>query len=345
MRPTTLAAVTLVLLVFAGIPIWAQDNKPKEKAGAEAIVTKLDAAKAEYAKSLEGVRKKLGMAVEGRLKAAQDSGDLKAVETLTAVKKALEAEGKLPDGVTDTPIKLAKATADRDTVTARGAMIAAYEAAIKEMTKAGLFDEAKVIQTELEEFKSGVTKDPNVTDLLKLIDPQKTVKGAAWVKKGQTLIIPGLSALSIPYVPPAEYDLTLSMRRVRGNDTFTIGLIAGDTRCEVQLDGWGHNISGIDHVDGKSSEKNATSYPGLIFTNGKMHTIVCSVRKDSITVSRDGRKVINFTGEMNRITDGFGYKSGDFPTDRLWLGASKDPFVIGKIELKAISGQGKVIRP
>src|SRR5262245_15021832 len=135
-RLTTLAAVNLVLLISAGIPVWAQDKKPKEKSGADLIVEKLDAAKAQYAKSLDDIRKKLDMAVETRLKAAQNSGDLKAVETLTAIRKALDTDGKVPDGVTDTAIKLAKATADRDTVTARGAMIAAYDATIKDMTKA-----------------------------------------------------------------------------------------------------------------------------------------------------------------------------------------------------------------
>src|SRR5690349_20158055 len=97
--------MTRTLTLFA----WLALSAGLFFAGGDAILDKLETAKTENAKAVDDAKVKLISAIEGRIKAVTDKGDLKAVESLTEVKKAVADEGKLPEGVTDATVRNAGA--------------------------------------------------------------------------------------------------------------------------------------------------------------------------------------------------------------------------------------------
>src|SRR3989442_895654 len=73
---------------------------------------------------------------------------------------------------------------------------------------------------------------------------------------------PGYSSIPLAFLPPREYILEITLAKIAGNSDFQIGLITGETRCTIVLDGWGGEISGISKVDGRSSNENETTHQG-----------------------------------------------------------------------------------
>src|SRR5262245_44512302 len=155
-RPRRLhgAALAATLLwLLAGLGASAQDKKPPAKPDDPVAV--LEAARAEHAKALDDAQKKLMQAVDERLKSVKDQGDLKAVEKTLEVKKSLEADNKLPEGVKDNTVLSAVRQRDRAIDVANSKLLAAYDKAVRDLTKAGKIDEAKAIQKEKDAFGSG----------------------------------------------------------------------------------------------------------------------------------------------------------------------------------------------
>ncbi len=150
LRGAALAATLLWLL--AGLVASAQEKKPPAKPDDPVAV--LEAARAEHAKALEDAQKKLMQAVEDRLKVVKDQGDLKAVEKILEVKKSLEADNKLPEGVKDNAVLSAVRQRDRAIDVANSRLMAAYDKTVRDLTKAGKIDEAKAIQKEKDAFGS-----------------------------------------------------------------------------------------------------------------------------------------------------------------------------------------------
>jgi hypothetical protein len=128
----------------------AQDKKPPAKADDPVAV--LETARTEHAKALEDAQKKLMQAVDDRLKYVKDQGDLKALEKLLEVKKSLEADNKLPEGVKDNNVLSAVRLRDRAVEVANSRVLAAYDRAVRDLTKAGKIDEAKALQKEKDAF-------------------------------------------------------------------------------------------------------------------------------------------------------------------------------------------------
>ena len=205
-----------------------------------------------------------------------------------------------------------------------------------------------LVRAKVEKRLDGMAADgppTSVVDLLRLIDPKRDAFLGEWSFDGKALVCgqPIMCArLQVPYEPPEEYDLTVVAERKEGSHVLYVGLAGPAFQGYVGIDDWRGTVTGIARVDGKTTKDNETAVPGKIFTNDRPCTIVCAVRKDSITVTIDGRKVTSFKGGMTRI-------SNDpllaMPNRRaLWIGATDCRFVISKIQLKPLSTPGKATR-
>jgi len=78
---------------------------------------------------------------------------------------------------------------------------------------------------------------------------------------------------------------------------------------------------------------------GQVLSIGKPVTVVCSVRKEEITVNIEGRKFTSYKGGFDRLSNPDFFKVPN--TKALYVGANWCRVAISKMILTPISGQGK----
>jgi hypothetical protein len=189
-------------------------------------------------------------------------------------------------------------------------------------------------------------------DLLSRIEPAADSLQGAWkISDGKLVspifLEPKFASCAVPYVPPEEYDLTLVASRRTGRSSLAVGLVAGGKQFDLELDGFegasGRSFSGLDRVDGAWPPKGETAFRGGIFTDQASHTVVIRIRKTSIVIVLDGQQVMSWTADYRRISAPhplIAVKSAD----SLFLAAWQSEYVIQRLTLKPVSGQGKPLR-
>jgi dienelactone hydrolase len=202
---------------------------------------------------------------------------------------------------------------------------------------------APVAVTPLEIAKA--CPPPGPIDLLKLLDLKQDVVQGEWgFKEGKLHSGKGQGTrIQIPYLPPDEYDLTIVAARVEGTDSMNIGLVRGSSQFCACVDGWTSTVHGLSLVDGKLAADNETARRiGGVLKQNRPSTIVCSVRTESVTVTVDGRKVIEWKGDASRLSN---YKEIAVPNPRALFMATWDTrFLFAKMTLTPISGEGQKLR-
>ena len=182
-----------------------------------------------------------------------------------------------------------------------------------------------------------------VVDLLRLIDPVKDAVRGNWKKTPTGLVSPGRSftRIVVPYVPPEEYDVTLVAERHGTSNSINLGLALGDVQFMVILDAYINSVytSGLELIDGKGFYGNETTTRKPLFTTGKPHTVVCSVRKNRIAVSVDGKGVIDWKADYKRLSLFSGWAVPHKTC--LLIGSWTSVVRIEKLELRAVTGKGK----
>jgi hypothetical protein len=218
------------------------------------------------------------------------------------------------------------------------------------------FDRALVSAGGVEKLKidkkvEDLHKAMGIVDLVKLVDA-RDFRGKGSLKvDGAKLILEGLAfqtgTLEFPYVPPTEYTLTIVAKHAGGEfRPFYVGLSNGDHQWAVVV---GLNnptlsaIPGIQNVDGKpfildEELRNAASVP--LGTRG---TYVFSVRTTGFSVSVNGRDVIDWPGDLKRLSIPEGLNAGSRKNTFL-ITSPACRYEIEKALLVPISGQGQRLR-
>jgi hypothetical protein len=122
-----------------------------QPADGDAFATRLESAKAAYAAELAAARRRLVGALDARLNAAADAGDLNAVQLLQSAKVKAATDGTLDEAVKDELVLATKKAMDQSIAASRQKLAGAYKETISNLTKARQFTEAVAIQAE---FKS-----------------------------------------------------------------------------------------------------------------------------------------------------------------------------------------------
>lgn len=195
--------------------------------------------------------------------------------------------------------------------------------------------------SELEELLTGAI------DLLHMIDVKKDLILGEWSFEGLMLISPQMewSRVQIPYAPPDEYDLTVVTSRTSGGDCIAVGLGRGSTNFAAVIEGHPAEggMSAFDLLDGVLLEKHPDTVKGKFLVNGKIQTLVYSVRKGGVTVSVDGKTILSYQGSYTRLASSPSWKARD-PKFPLFVGAYGTQYRFYKILLTPVSGQGKKLR-
>ena len=141
-------------------------------------------------------------------------------------------------------------------------------------------------------------------DLLSMIDIRRHTTRGQWQRLRSALVsVPGqYDVIQLPYRPPDEYKMEITAERIKEGDDLQIGVVRGQTQCVIVLDGWGGEVSGISWVDGHRANENETTYRGRVFTNRIPTHLVVTVREQQIEVTANGRSIINWRGNENRLS-------------------------------------------
>jgi hypothetical protein len=182
-------------------------------------------------------------------------------------------------------------------------------------------------------------------DLLSLIDPKQDTVLGAYALNGRSLLCSertNWARIQIPYSPPDEYDITLVAERTEGVDAVILGLVKSGSQFSVAIDGWNGNGRGLSMLDAKYAIDNETFRQGGLIKNNKPATILYTVHHDGVGVTVDGKKVIDWKGSYSRLSN-----AGELtvPNPRaLFIGCFDSKWVISKLILTPVSGDGKKLR-
>lgn len=142
-------------------------------------------------------------------------------------------------------------------------------------------------------------------DLLALIDPQTHAVRGNWRRENGALAAGmGTSLLQIPFAPPDEYDLSLTAEHVGGQSGIYLGAVAGGRHFLVLIDGYltSGGVAGIELLDGELALRNAAQRQGLFLPRGQPFTLTYRIRKNGLSVERDGGSIFTWQGDYARCS-------------------------------------------
>jgi len=180
-------------------------------------------------------------------------------------------------------------------------------------------------------------------DLLQRIDPEKDAVQGTWRSLDGKLVSPTdpYARLQVPYAPPEEYDLHLVVERNKQSpESINLGLVAGGTRVMVFIDGWDATRSCLGCLRGATAAE--ASYQGKILEEDRPNTILCSVRKDRLTVIVNGKTIIDWEADYRRASLEPVWMTPH--SKALVVGSYRTVYQISKILLVPVTGEGKALR-
>ena len=206
-------------------------------------------------------------------------------------------------------------------------------------------DGVGLIQLTPAEEPDSARATQGMIDLLSLIDPKRDAVAGEWKLDGPVLVcskdIP-CARIQVPYVPPAEYDLTIMLQK-QGNDGVGIGLSSARTQFAALLDCWPQSgyRSGLEMLDGAFANANDSTRSGRVVANDRNAVVLCSVREGRVRVLADGVTVVDWKGDVSRLSVP---PALVVPESRGLFLASWARCRITRIALLPVSGEGKRLR-
>jgi hypothetical protein len=185
-------------------------------------------------------------------------------------------------------------------------------------------------------------------NLLRLIDPKIDAVSGDWKMEGGILTCSatGATRLQIPYQPPDEYDVSVTLVRRSGIDAILFGLVGSGSQFAASIDAFSTQggASFLEIMDGGAPlEKNPSATKGTIFISGSQpYTVVYSVRKKGVTVTVNAKRAIFWEGDYRRLSLGSIWKIPD--PKALFIGSWGVELQVSKMVLTPITGQGKKLR-
>jgi serine/threonine protein kinase len=175
-------------------------------------------------------------------------------------------------------------------------------------------------------------------DLLKKIDPRRDKIFGEWKLADGTLVAPAThrARLQIPYDAPDNYKLTIVVDYgpEPSPDGMLVGLRVGERQVCAVIDGHKRQVSGLELVDGRESDANATTKPGRFLHDGQPNTIVCTVRNNEIRVTCNDTLITDWNDDVNRLSVHENFRMPN--SDWLFIGCGLAAFRITKLELSAL---------
>jgi hypothetical protein len=175
-------------------------------------------------------------------------------------------------------------------------------------------------------------------NLLAGIDPARDQVSGEWTLADGKLESPKAygARIAVPGDVPAEYQVTAIVEPLDEPDGFLLGQVLEGQQFAVTLHyaPEGQTLSALENIDGENVS-NYTTYREPLFQQGRLSQIVCTVRQTGVTVSVDGREIITWHGEPNRLSLSDYWKMPN--TEQLFLGAYDCRYRIHRLTLLPIA--------
>lgn len=178
------------------------------------------------------------------------------------------------------------------------------------------------------------TKADATIDLLKQIDLKQHVRAGKWRIDGGSLVSPEdrLAKMILPCDVPETYRLLIVAQRTSGKGALGVLLPIGGRSTSALFEGYEKMVSGLNLVDGRTVDRNRTAYWQPVFAPGKATTIEVNVARSRILVVCDGKVVVNWQGDAERLSVHPNAWPAP-PANRLGLASWGSSFRISRIEL------------
>ncbi len=152
------AMMVLWALILLLSPVHADPPTTAPATATETPDAKLEHGKQTYSQATDSSKRFLLVAIDSRISAATDAGDLKLVESLQSARAVAQVDGSIPDAVKD-PVILAAKTRYNQAIRIAGIRLAqAYRDSIRDYIRAGRTSDAQTTQAEMDAIGlSGVT--------------------------------------------------------------------------------------------------------------------------------------------------------------------------------------------
>jgi len=138
--------------------------------------------------------------------------------------------------------------------------------------------------------------------------------------------------LAIRYRLPREYDFKIQFTQVDG-DNCAVQMFTAGNPCMLVMGGWKRTVTGFQQIGGKSANVNPTGVRDLDWENGRKHTSVIRVRRQSIEAWLDGKLITSYK------TDGSDLSNRDWEVNgyALGLGSEVSSTIFHSAELIEVS--------
>ena len=191
-------------------------------------------------------------------------------------------------------------------------------------------------------------------NLLTLVDLDRDATPGSSGLDGKAIVLRSSEGrLRIPYVPPDEYDLVITAKRVVGSAPLRVGLALGGTRCLLTIDSPSDDgyLSGISDLSGELSDLRDSSYSGQLLPYEMPVTILCEARRlgheHTLRMVCDGREICRWQGDPKSLSMQDSSELQDDNVPFLTLGPASQIGLttcnINSMQLIPISGQGKAV--
>ncbi len=181
-------------------------------------------------------------------------------------------------------------------------------------------------------------------DLLALIDPAKdTVNGRWTLAQGRLDCEPEwFGRILVPYLPPDEYDWQITVERRLNDEDFYLGVVKGEAAVGISVDAGHSSYTGFGDMTARGEA--VGKFPGGVLPLHKPAVILVAVRKRSITLSVDGRRILQYSWKGDEARTMMPDKWEVPPRGQPFIGAHGSSFRVHKMLLATVSGSGRPVR-
>ncbi|MGE0606292.1 MAG: SUMF1/EgtB/PvdO family nonheme iron enzyme [Pirellulales bacterium] len=190
----------------------------------------------------------------------------------------------------------------------------------------------------------------NSVDLLALVDPYRDAVAGSWrfdaahrLQRGAAKA-PDESRLQIPYLPPEEYDLNLSIEKdAAESSAFCIGAVGGGRPFLIVLNWEGFN--GLQSLDGLPARNNSAMTEVPVFVGSKPTEIEVRVRRGGLTVLANGRQALHWDQGFDRLQMEPHWLNPNPRALSVGMFQGKSDYRIREMRLTPLSGPGELLYP
>lgn len=149
---------------------------------------------------------------------------------------------------------------------------------------------------------------PLEVDLLSLIDPERDARSGNWTFRGGKLFVgqkgEARMSLPLPWNPPAEYRLLLTVERIGGKGPLGLALASGDARFNLVIDSQHADkvLTGLGNIGGREIDERRDPRRGSIFTRQIPLDLIVTVRKDGVSLDVSEKRVYEWHGDLLRVS-------------------------------------------